>query len=504
MRVHFKRGLVAAVLLTTTAQFAAAEVTAQDVWSDWKDYMTSVGYEVAGNESQSGDTLTITDLSMSITMPGADGRAAFTMNSLAFVGNSDGTVTVNLPSTMPLHISGKDGGEEMDVTVNYTQSGHSMTVSGDPGDINYEYSASQIGITLASFNFEGQAMPPEMARFALTLTNVQTKSHVKTSGVREYSQTMSMDSLTYDAAFDDPDSDDGGTFTGSVVDLTFTGSGVIPPNMNSGDFAAMMKAGFALDGTFEYASGNSNVNAVGDGENFTMVTSSQGGRLGVAMNSQHLAYDLGQKGTSINVTTNQLPFPVSAEMSEIGLKLDMPIGVSDEEQNFALSVKLGDFTTSEMIWGLVDPGKVLPRDPASVIVDLAGKVKVLANFMDPAVIATLSGPPGEINALTINQLLVSAVGAKLTGTGDFTFNNADLVSFGGVPAPAGVAELQLSGANGVMDKLIQMGLLAEAEAMPARMMMGMLAVPGEGEDSLVSKIEIGEDGSISANGQRIK
>lgn len=40
--------------------------------------------------------------------------------------------------------------------------------------------------------------------------------------------------------------------------------------------------------------------------------------------------------------------------------------------------------------------------------------------------------------------------------------------------------------------------------MGARMMMGMLAVPGEAEDTLTSKIEISEDGQIHANGQRIK
>ncbi|MCF6234069.1 MAG: DUF2125 domain-containing protein [Rhodobacteraceae bacterium] len=504
MRVYFKRGMVAAVLLTTTAQFAAAGVTAQDVWADWKGYMSSVGYDVTGNESQSGDTLTISDMTLSVTMPKIDGAITFTMNSLVFVGNGDGTVTVNMPSIMPVHISGKDGGEEMDVTVNYTQSGHSLNVSGDPGDINYDYSASQVGISLAAFNFEGQAMPPEMARFAMTLTNIKTKSNIKTGDVREYSQTVSIDSLTYDAAFDDPDSDDNGTFTGSLVDLTLVGKGVIPPNIDSDDFAAILDAGFAFDGTFEFASGNSSANAVGDGENFTMTTSSQGGHLGVAMSRQHLAYDFGQKGISVNVTTNQLPFPVLAEMSEIGFKIDMPIDVSDQEQEFAMAVRLGDFTTSDMIWGLFDPGAVLPRDPASLILDLTGKVKVLANLMDPEVIENLTGPPGEIHALTIKQILVSAAGAKLTGTGDFTFNNADLETFGGMPAPAGVMDLQLNGANGVMDKLIQMGLMAEAEAMPARMMMGLLAVPGEGEDSLVSKIEIGEDGSISANGQRIK
>jgi PPE-repeat protein len=124
--------------------------------------------------------------------------------------------------------------------------------------------------------------------------------------------------------------------------------------------------------------------------------------------------------------------------------------------------------------------------------------------MDPNIAENMPDVPGELNALTINELLVSAAGAKLSGTGDFTFDNSDLATFDGVPAPTGEANLELSGANGLMDKLIQMGLMSDSDAMGARMMMGMLAVPGEGEDTLKSKLEINGEGQIMANGQRIK
>ena len=134
----------------------------------------------------------------------------------------------------------------------------------------------------------------------------------------------------------------------------------------------------------------------------------------------------------------------------------------------------------EQLWGIFDPGAILPRDPATIVVDLTGKVRVLADLMDPAIAETLDQAPGELNALTINDLKVSAVGADLTGTGDFTFDNSDLESFGGMPAPAGKASLQLVGANGLIDKLIQMGLVSDQDATGARMMMGMVAVPGDG------------------------
>ena len=49
-----------------------------------------------------------------------------------------------------------------------------------------------------------------------------------------------------------------------------------------------------------------------------------------------------------------------------------------------------------------------------------------------------------------------------------------------------------------------MGLLPEDQAMGARMMMGMFAVTGQGEDTLTSKIEVTGDGQVKANGQRLR
>ena len=96
------------------------------------------------------------------------------------------------------------------------------------------------------------------------------------------------------------------------------------------------------------------------------------------------------------------------------------------------------------------------------------------------------------------------IGASVSGNGDFTFDNSDMDSFDGIPKPTGYVELQVVGANGLLDKLIQMGIVAEEQAMGARMMMGMLAVPGDGPDTLNSKIEINDQGQILANGQRIQ
>lgn len=74
----------------------------------------------------------------------------------------------------------------------------------------------------------------------------------------------------------------------------------------------------------------------------------------------------------------------------------------------------------------------------------------------------------------------------------------------GVPQPVGGIDLTLVGGNALIDKLVAVGLVPEQQAMGARMMLGLLAVPGDTPDTLNSKIEINEMGHILANGQRIQ
>ena len=104
----------------------------------------------------------------------------------------------------------------------------------------------------------------------------------------------------------------------------------------------------------------------------------------------------------------------------------------------------------------------------------------------------------------MNTLVVDAAGARLEGQGDVTFDNTDQTTFPGMPKPVGAVDLSLVGGNGLLDKLVGMGMLPEEQAMGARMMMGLFAVPGTEPDTLSSKIEFTEDGQVLANGQRIK
>ncbi len=509
MSVFFRRSCGAAIAYAVASQGAWAELTANDVWADWQAYMGGMGYSISGGESTSGNVTTVSDLTMSMAIPDAEASFELIMPEVTFTENGDGTVAIGMPEQFPITVNiAADGEDPVKLVLDYALTNMAMVVSGTPTDMTYTYSVDKNAVSLASVEAEGETMPEGALNVSFVLDALAGTSQMKIGDtMRDIAQNMTAGTITYDVAFDDPESDDAGTLSGSIADVSYSGAGSIPNEIDATDYGAFLNSGFKFDGAFSYKSGNGAMQGTGDGEEFAMSSKSTGGDFRFAMDSNHLLYDLGQSGSEISVTVSDLPFPIDLKMAKSGFKLDVPIQAGDAPQPFAFGMNLTDFTMSDMIWGMFDPAGALPRDPATVALDTTGTAKVLVDFLDPAVAETLEktgAAPGELNSLKINQLLVSMVGAKLAGTGDFEFDNSNLEAFDGMPAPSGVANLEISGANALIDKLIAMGFVSDQDAMGARMMMGLLAVPGDAPDTLKSTIEINKQGHIVANGQRIK
>ena len=294
---------------------------------------------------------------------------------------------------------------------------------------------------------------------------------------------------------------------GAMQDIALDGSGALPLDSDPQDLNAMLDDGLDFDGVFTTAGGSSELTFEGPDGSGTANTASDGGEFSIAMGTVGLIYDVVQRNVNFNMLVTEFPLPLSFTAAEVGTSILMPLQKSPEDQEFGLGLTLSDFTMSDVIWGLFDPTGQLPRDPATLVVDLSGQAKVLFDFLDPdqaAVLEQTGTPPGELNALTLNVLELEAAGAKLTGAGDFTFDNSDLVTFDGMPRPLGALDLTLVGGNGLLDKLVGMGLVPQEQAMGARMMMGLFAVPGSAPDTLNSRVEINPEGHVLANGQRIR
>lgn len=498
-----------ALPITLLSQAAFADLTPADVWGDWRQYLEGMGYTINASETQNGADLTVGDITLNMAMPEDAGAMAMSLGTLNFVQNDDGSVAIVMPGIMPMTVktTPADGDDPVTLSMNYIQTDHAMTVSGSPAEMVYNYIAGTVEFAMEQVQVGADTFGQENAKVSIIGTGVNSNTTMTVAEMRSYQQTSKIDSIQYDIAIKNPAEPTTVNIKGSAADLTMDGGGTIPFAITDKvDVAEMLRAGFDVTGKITYGAGSSqtSVQDPTDG-NFAMTTSSSGGDLGVAMGADGLEYTATQNNLAVTANVTGLPFPIEASMAKGSFNLSAPISKSEEPQDFAFGLTLSEFEMSDLLWSIFDQANQLPRDPATLVLDLSGKAKVLVDILDPDTAAQLAGEtPGEVQTLTVNKVQLDAAGAKLDGSGYFVFDNTDTTTFPGMPKPVGEMNMSLVGGNGLLDKLVAMGLLPEDKAMGARMMMGLFAVPGTAPDTLNSKIEFTQEGQVLANGQRIK
>lgn len=501
----------AAKLGSTTALFTLiasapsfADVTAAQVWGDWKAYMEGFGYSVEAQEAQSGNTLTLNDVEMSMDIPDEAGTVTMSMPSFTFTEKGDGSVAIDLPGVMPITFAiNSNHGEDIAGAIDYIQNGLVMTVSGDATNMVYDYSAADVQMVMKSLAVDGK--PIDFGVAAMVMRDVAGQSNMVLGNLRNITQNATFGALEYDLDIADPEGGEGRfTAKGAIKALTSTSKMTIPMGeYDPSDLPAVLAAGFSVDAALSHGGGQSSFSILDKGDAMQGQSTSGGGSLTINMGADQLAYAGSASDISVSFVGGDIPFPVEMTMAESAFNLGLPVAAGEEPQDFAFGLKMGDFSVSDMIWDMVDPTLLLPRDPATIALDLTGKATMFASLFDAEAMES-EATPGQLEGLTIRDIVLRIAGVELTGKGAFTFDNTDTATFDGIPRPEGAVDLKLVGGNGLLFKLVTMGLIPEEQAMGARMMMGLFAVPGEGEDTLNSKIEVNDQGHVLANGQRLK
>ena len=487
-------GAVCAFLLGTTALHA--EVTAEDVWKGMTDYYTALGQTVTtGAQEMQGDTLVITDAVFASEVPEGSFTATFGEVRLRELG--DGRVEVTLSNEVPIRMLSKpQTGESVDMGMKVTQSGLTMIVSGTPTDTSYEVSAPELAVGVDGMSVDGNPVPLTLN---LKLTGSAGTYRMATEAGRKLSSRMTSEKLDFEVAAQDPEGKGDFSASGSLTGLSGTSDAMIPDGVDMTDMNAALQAGLAMSGDFAFSGGGYVMDFKDETDTMHAQSTGGGGTLTFRMSRDGLAYGGSGKDTAISMQVSALPMPIEVSLAETAFDIALPVSKAEAAQPFSALVKLVDLKVSDGLWEMFDPTSQLPRDPATLILDVAGAAKMAINIFDPKEAETIAGsPPGALESLDIREVKVSAVGAELTGNGAMTFDNST-----GTPKPLGTVDMQLVGGNALIDKLVGMGLVPEDQAMGARMMMGLFAVP-TGEDQLSSKIEFKDDGGIYANGQRIQ
>jgi hypothetical protein len=492
-------------LMATTAH---ADLTSAQVWDDWRAYLEGLGYDVQATQSSDGGTLALRDITLEMDGPRA---MVLRIGALEFVENGDGSVDIVMPAQLPLTVdlAADDISPATQIALEYAQTGQKMIARGDPKAMTYDYAADTFALTLTSLLVDGAVMDADTARFGLTGNDIASQTSVLVGETRTYDQSIQTGNVTYDLMFSQPENVEALSVQSTLQAVTFAGTSSLPLGgvPQTQDMAPLLAAGFAVDGTFGTQGAETQVEITSIDGVSKIKTGSASSTVAVAMGPSGLRYGVDAQQVQIGAQLAGLPFPLFAEMEQSGFHLRTPVVKSDEPQDFNLAFNMTDFTMSDIIWAMFDPTGQLPRDPATVALDLSGKAKLLSDPLDTQSLqnsAAQGAYPAEVEALRIDRLTVDAVGAKLEAAGDVTLDNTDKVTLPGFPKPVGAITIDLAGANALLDKLVAMGLLPVEQVMGARMMMGVFAVPGDAPDTLKSRIEFTEAGGIFANGQRIK
>ncbi len=501
------RAFAVALGATAAAGSAQAAVTAQQVWDEFKSNMdmSAEGGATVGSEAFAGGVLTVTDLAITSTGE-QDPAVSFTIPQITFTENGDGTVSLGLPAEAPLTLAfpadPATGAPATELALMVRQTGLTGTVSGEPGALTYDMSASRYAIELDRMTQDGAEVPAEGL---VAFNDVTGRTTTTTAGDAETS-TGEYAAGSMDVLVDVTNQEDGSRFnlSGQVQTVAINADGTVPASMATSPDTALMD-GFAASGGYTTGPARFAFEATGAGgpANGTIVT--EGGETTFRIGRDAMQYDAASRGIRVDATSAQMPFPISVSLAEYGVNALIPASKADAPADWALGINLTDLAINEEVWALFDPQAMLPRDPATLILDLSGTATLLFDLFDPAQEAAMAAAPapGEINSLSLNDLNISVAGAQVTGTGAFTLDNADTTTFSGIPRPEGSAEFQLNGVNGLIDDLVAMGLIPQEQVMGARMFLGLLAVP-VGDDQLTSKIEVTADGQLLANGQRLQ
>lgn len=504
---------LAAALLTSTALVSAAQadVTPQQAWESLQAQMTMGGtgqqLSTDGTETD-GDTLIVrnvrvtTDQSQTQEIFGekitTNSKSDVIMGDLTFVANGDGSVTVTYPDAMTMSLGGDTtGNDPWSATVDIALTNSTDVISeAEGGALQHRQSADAIAMTLTSVTGGDVALagPNE-----LTMTDTVSIWTILDGDLIEMEGDFSAASTTFNIALALPD-DAAIKFDGSLDGLKGEGRFVIPADFDSNSPA--YPTGMVMDFTYGVASGAYDFDIrTEDGPVAGKVSFGQSDQK-FAMSEERVTIDGLAKDLAFEASVPMLPFPLSGEIAEYGIGFDMPLSKTDAPTDAGMKVILDGVALGDGIWGLFDPQAILPHTPLTVRADLGAMVKMFGSITDPEEMATADAP-GELHSAKINELRINGVGLDVTGKGAVTFDNSDLETYDGMPAPKGTVTFDISGANGLIDNLVKMGLVQQEQAMMGRMTLGMFTKP-TGDDALSSEIEFKDGGQIFANGQRLK
>ena len=490
--------LIASCLIAAPA---LADLSAEEAWEGYQSASADSGEFSFDSVDVGNGVVTVTGASLAV---GDDlNSMVIALGTLVFAEASDG-VALTLEPRIPMQMAFDVEGDVAEVTAAILLEGTDILLSGTA-----EALVQTANIDVMKFVVEDISDMPDGTSFDIsaTVNDLFGVTSLTGTGDRSAEFDLQAGSLVYDIWAVSPQ-DGNFSMDATLNGISFGGMANLPAGVAAIPAGSLLaNPDYALEAEFSTQSltlSATFADASGDGA-FEIASGSGGIAMDIAGGT--VSYDGALNALEVSAAVPDLPLPVNVNLARYGYQVAMPMVPTEDARAMTFGLDLIGLEIDDFLWNLVDPATMLPRDPADLtfLANLTGRWLVDISDPDAPMQAMLAGDSiFELSSADISNLRLSAAGSELTGKGAFTFDNDDLFTFDGMPAPDGGIDLKLVGGNGLLDKLVQMGLLPQEQAMGARMMLGLFAVPGEGEDTLTSRIDVTPDGQVLANGQRIR
>lgn len=404
----------AAALMLATAPAALADLQAQTIWADWQDVYNRFGGTLgADTESYANGTLTLDGVNYRTEIAGAVSAANY--GTITMVEQADGTVVIEIPAEMRADTTSTMEGAEIGQTMTLRHENLSIVAREDAGLRVYDMSADTMTFDIETVvAADGDETGPTMVTVRLAGMESEYRSGLGDDGQR-FAQTFALDGVDIGSRFINPEGPVDVSYALTGVESTFEGSyGEVP----AGPVGGLSDLNITYDGTMTHSGSILSVAGLTPDGPLNIAGTSQAGTIALDLTEELLGYSLTSTDGQITAQVPGFPLPVNVSMAEIGSAFALPIGETGTEKPFALKTTLRDLVVDDVLWSMVDPTGQLPRDPATLVLDLDGTaVMTVDMFGDPEAAAQMTGAPGALKSLTLNQLLLTVAGAELRGSG---------------------------------------------------------------------------------------
>lgn len=491
-----------ALVLSLTSTALLADVTPEDVWQAWQNASAATGTTVtAESAARDGDTLVVTNIAMNDATGGT-----VTLDTISFTDNGDGTVAIVLPDSFPINVTipataGDATSTPSNVAIAVTMPGATVTASGTPDAIAYATDAPQLDMT---FDITDSATAAVTATVEAKLTGIQSHYNLASGEAESYQEDLTVKSAVISAKGADATSDF--TLGASLADLTSNVMVSVPKGTTADAFEAALAKGMAMTSQFGMGATTFDLTSTEAGAATKISGSLQDGVVDVAIDAGKVDYYNNFNALALNISSPDVPVPNAAVgLGQAEIHVMFPMLKSDTPADFAFLFNLTDLSFADDIWAMIDPGQAFKHDPATVVVDTTGQVTLAQDLTADGAAVTAGDPSaaGQLNALEVHAITLKAGGADLTAQGGFIFDNSDMTTFAGVPAPTGKLDIKATGVNALIDALVAMGLVPQDQADQGRMMLAMFANTSATADEMTSTLEF-KDKHFFANGQQLQ